>query len=91
MIHDISCKTFIFKKLLGIRFDKAHGFIKIHGGTRYLVLFCLGWYDAIYNRIRYLISEKNVLQIVLIIILARSRIESYNSLPIKKILTFQVL
>ena len=36
-------KLIAYKKLLRIRFDKAHGFIKIHGGTRYLVLFCLGW------------------------------------------------
>ena len=67
-------KLIAYKKLLRIRFDKAHGFIKIHGGTRYLVLFCLGWYDAIYNRIRYLISKKNVLQIALIIILQKAEL-----------------
>ena len=45
-------------------------------------------YDEICNFIKYLISEKMVLQIVLIIILQKKRIDSYNSLPIEKLLTF---
>ena len=54
---------------LRIRFDKIDGFIKIYDGIRYLVLFDYGWCDKICDRIKYLTSEKVVLQIVLIIIL----------------------
>ena len=45
-------------KPLRIRFDDRDGFIKIYDGIRYLILFGSIPYDAIYNRIRYLISEK---------------------------------
>ena len=34
---------------------KIDGFIRVYDGSRYLVLFALEEYDAIYNRIRYLI------------------------------------
>ena len=40
---------------------KIDGFIRVYDGSRYLVLFALEEYDAIYNRIRYLIlSVKKV-------------------------------
>ena len=42
-----------------IRFDKIDGFIKIYDGIRYLVLFGPEIYDAVYNRVRYPISEKS--------------------------------
>ena len=74
LIYDISYKTFISAKPLRIRFHEIDGFIKIYEGIRYLVLFGPGWYHAIYNRIRYLISEKVVLQILLIIILQESEL-----------------
>ena len=61
-------------KPLGISFDKVDGFIKIYDGTIYLVLFGLKRYDAIDDRIRYLIIEKVVLHIVLIIILQESEL-----------------
>ena len=88
LIYDISYKTSTGEKPLRIRFDKIDGFIKIHDGIKYLLLFDPSWYDDIYDRIKYLISDKVVLQIVLIIILQESEIDSYNSLPIEKILTF---
>ena len=34
------------------------GLIMVYDGTRYLVLLGSKIYDSIYNRIRYLISEK---------------------------------
>ena len=55
-----------------IRFDEIDGCIKIYDGIRYLVLIGSGLYDATYNRIRYLISENVVLQIVLLITLQGS-------------------
>ena len=51
------------KKPLRIRFDKIDGFIKIYGGSRYLVL---SEYNEIYDKIKYL---KVVLHIILIVIL----------------------
>ena len=53
---------------LHIRFNKIDGFIKNYDGIRYLVLSG-GYYDEIFDRIKYLISKKVVLQIELIIIL----------------------
>ena len=52
LVYDISYKT------LHIRFDKLHGFIGVYHETIYLVIFGPEKYDAIYNRIRYLIGVK---------------------------------
>ena len=46
-------------------------------------------YDAICNRIRYLISGKNGITDSINHNLTRIRIDSYNSLPREKTLTFQ--
>ena len=48
------------QNLLRIRFDGMDGFIKIYNEIIYLAIFGTERYDAIYNRIRYLIG-KNVL------------------------------
>ena len=53
LIFHISCTILIRAKPLRIMFDKADGFIRVHDGTRYLVLF-----DVIYNRMRYLENQK---------------------------------
>ena len=58
-IYDISCKTLIAAKPLCIRFDKIDGFIRVYNGSRYLVLFSPEKYDAIYDRIRFLIVLKS--------------------------------
>ena len=58
LIYDISYKILIGAKPLRIRFNKINGFIKVYDGIRHQVLFGPQWYDAIYNMIRYLISEK---------------------------------
>ena len=55
-------------KPLRIMYGEIDGFIKIHNKIRYLILFD-EWCDKISDRIKYLISEKVVLQRVLIIIL----------------------
>ena len=47
------------EKPLRIWFDKIDAFVKIYDGIGYLVLFNQGWYDEIFDRIRYLISEKS--------------------------------
>ena len=42
-----------------IRFDQIDEFIKIYDRVRYLALFSAKRYNAIYERSRYLISEKS--------------------------------
>ena len=52
LIYDIKCKTSFVPKPLRISFAKIDGFIRVFDGARYLVLFGLEKYDAIYNRIK---------------------------------------
>ena len=60
------------------RFDKIDGFIRIYDGTRCLTLFGCKKYDAIYNKIRYLISQKSGITYIF----------SHNfALPIEKTMT----
>ena len=49
LFHTISYKPLINTKLLRIRFDKIDGFIRVHDGTSYLVLFGIEKYDFIYK------------------------------------------
>ena len=62
------------QKPFHIRFKKMDGFIKNYYEIRYLVLLGPGWFDAIYNRIRYLISEKSDITDILIIMLQESEL-----------------
>ena len=69
-----------------IRYDKISVFFKICNKIRYLILFD-DWCVKIYNRIKYLISEKSGItdsnhNFAII------RIDSYNSLSVEKLLTF---
>ena len=64
-------------KPLRIRFDEIDGFIKIYDGVRYVLLFRSEQCDAIYIRIRYLISQKNGITDYSYNF-ARIRIDSYN-------------
>ena len=66
-------------KPLRIRFERIDGFIKIYDGIRCLVLYSPERYGAIYNRIRYLISEKSDITYSFNHNFARIRIDSYNS------------
>ena len=57
------------------RVQNHYVFIRVCGGEfRYLVLFDYGLFDKICDKIKYLISEKSSVQIVLIIILERSEL-----------------
>ena len=75
-------------KPLRTMFDKIDEFITIYNGIRYLVLFGPERYDAIYDRIRYLISEKSGATHGISHDFKRIKFDSYNSLPIEKKLTF---
>ena len=87
LFYNISYKVFHVAKPLGIRFDKVGGFIRVYNGTRYLVLFVDENYDLIYNRIKCLIGEKNGTTYVMSHIYEKTKLDSYDSLTFKKILT----
>ena len=53
-------------------FDKVVGFIRDYDETKYLVLFSLGKYDAIYDKIRYLTGLKSGFTYVFLIIMLKS-------------------
>ena len=71
-----------------IRFNKIDGLIKIYDEIRYLVLFDCSCCDEIFDRIKYLISKKSGITDSINHSFSRIRIDSYDSLPIEKILTF---
>ena len=74
-VYDISYKTSMGTKPLPIRFNKIDGFIKVHGGDfRHLVLFDYEHFAQICDKIKYFISEKVVLQIVIIIVFKKSEL-----------------
>ena len=54
LIYDVLHKTLIVRKMLGI-----DGLIRNYDRTNYLVLFGFQKYNAIYDRIRYLIGLKS--------------------------------
>ena len=87
LIYDILCKGLICAKPLRIRFDKVDGFVRDYDGTRYLVLFGPEKYDAIYNRIRYFLSQKGSITYVISHNYARIKVDSYDFLPLEKPLT----
>ena len=75
-------------KPLLIRFNEIDGFIRIYYGTRYLVLLGPEKYNIIYNLIRYLTSLKSGITYIFSDYFAKVKVDSSDSLPIEKILTF---
>ena len=71
---------------LCIRFN--NGFIKICNKIKYLVLFGIGFYNEILDRIKYVISKKGGITDSINHNFEKIRINLYHSLPIEKILTF---
>ena len=88
MVQIISYKTLIGTKPLRISFVKVDGFIIVYDGIRYLVLFGLENYDAIYNKIRYRIGVKSGITYIFLHNYARIKVHSYDSLPLEETLTF---
>ena len=86
-IYDISYKMFMGLKSWCNTLD-VDVFVKIYDGIKYLVLFCSGVYNAIYNRIRYVISEKSDITDIINHNFARIRIDSYQLLPTEKTIDF---
>ena len=90
LIYDISYKTSTCAKPLRVRFDKIDGLIKIHDKIRYSVLFdiVIVIKFVIRSNILCLIKEKSGIADSINHNFGRIRIDSYNSLPIERILTF---
>ena len=61
---------------------------KIYDGTRYLTLLGTKKYDAIYNKIRYLISLKSGVTYILSHYYPKIKVDSYDYLPIEKNIDF---
>ena len=59
LVYEISKNELFGSKTLHIRFNEVEGFIRYYDGIRYSVLSGSRKHDAVYNRIRYLISQKN--------------------------------
>ena len=85
LIYNISDKSFVAEKPLRIWFDKIGEFVKINDGFRYLVLL---EHNKIYHKVRYLISGESSIKCSISYNFTRTRIDSYNSLPIEKLLAF---
>ena len=69
-------------KTLRIRLHKVDKFSTIYDGTRYLVLLGSEYHDAIYYRIKYLISKKSGIAYVISHNYAKIKIDSYVALPL---------
>ena len=84
-VYDISCKIAMGPNLMRIRFDKIDGFIRVRGDEfRYSVLFDCRLFDNIYDTI----DKKSGITDSINHNFGKIRIDSYNPLPIEKILTF---
>ena len=87
--YNISYKSPTCPKPLCIKFDKINGFIiSIDDKIKPLVLFDYGFFDKIWDKIKYLISKKGGITNSINHNFRKIRIDLYNSLPVKKILTF---
>ena len=75
-------------KSLHVRFGEIDGFHRVYDATRYLVLFGRQKNDFIYNKIKYLIGVKASITYVVSHNYAKIKINSYDSLPLEKTMTF---
>ena len=87
LIYDVSYKHLIGTKPLRIMFDKVNGFIRDYDGTKCLVLFAPEKYDAIFDRIRYLIGLKSGIAYVGSFDYPKIKTGSGDDLPLEKTLT----
>ena len=77
---------------MNIRFDKIDGFIiSLDGKIKHLILFDYGLFNKICDKIKYRISKKSDNINNINHNFGTIRIDSYNSLPIKKYQLFIML
>ena len=88
-VYNISYKTPAGPKPLRIRFDKTDGFIiSLDGKIKHLILFDYGLFNKICDKIKYLISKRSGITNSINQNFGKIRIDSYNSLSIKKNIDF---
>ena len=93
LVHNILHKKLIDGKPLRIRVNKVDEIIKIYDGIRYLQLdnsygINSGIYNAIFDKINYLISEKSSTTDSINRTFATISGDSFDSSPIEKMWTF---
>ena len=89
ILYNISYKTSTGPTPLRIRFDKIDGVIISHEGKiKHFILFDYELFNKFWDKIKYLISKKSVITNRINHKFWKIRIESYNFLPVKKMLTF---
>ena len=88
MVYSIFCKTLIGTKPLRIKFDKVNGIIRVYDWKRYSLLFGPEKYDAIYNKIRYLIVQKSCITYVISHNFAIIKVDSFDCFSLEKIMLF---
>ena len=88
-VYNILYKTPTDPKPFHIRFDKIDRFvIFLDCKIKHLILFDYGLFNKICDKIKYLVSKKSGITKSINHNFGKIRIDSYNSLLIKKILTF---
>ena len=91
-VYKISYKPSNGPKPLHFNSNKVDEFIRVRRGEfRHLVLFDYGLFDKICDKIKYLISEKRVLQRLLIIILEKLEFVHFIIYPLKMYWLFVML
>ena len=84
-VYNILYKIPTGPKSLRIRFDKIDGFIiSLDGEIKHLILFDYRLFNQIFNKVKYLITRKSGITNSITYNFGKIRIDSYNSLPIKK-------
>ena len=71
-----------------ITFDQIDGFVRVYDGTKCIVLILAEKYDFIYNRTRYLKGVRSGTTYIISHNHAKTKVDSYDSLPQEKTLTF---
>ena len=71
-----------------IKIDKIHGLIRIYDWSRYLTLFGSEKYDAIYDRIRYLLGPKSGITNILSHYFAKIKVDSNDVFAYRKNIDF---
>ena len=88
-VYNILYKTPTGPQPLCIRFHKIYGFIISLGRKiKHLILLDYGLFNKVCDKIRYLVSKKSGITNSINHKFEKTRIDSNNFLPIKKILTF---
>ena len=91
-VYNISYKTPTGPKPLRIRFNKIDGFIiALDSKNKHLILFDDGLFNKICDKVKYFFSKESGIPNSINHNFGKIRIDSSNSLPIKKIVTFHVI